>query len=86
MTVVFSVAVAVTPVLRTLPVTVAVLISVAPAGAMTVPVMVMVRVPPGLRVRILQRTSGADTKQPLPLPTVPLTTACVATMLAASRP
>jgi hypothetical protein len=85
-TVVFSVAVAVTPVFLMLAVAVAVLMRTVPAGDTTLPVMVMVRVPPALSERIAQRTSGAVTTHPLPVPTVPLTTAWVATMPAASSP
>src|SRR5688572_8897505 len=85
-TVVRSVAVARTPVFLMFAVAVAVLMSVVPAGATTRPRIVMVSVPPALRLRMLHRTSGAVAAHPLPLPTVPLTTTWVATMLDASRP
>src|SRR6476469_3205069 len=86
LTVVRSVAVARTPVFLMLAVAVAVLMMVVPAGATTVPRTVITTVPPGLRLRTLQRTSGAATAQPLPLPRVPLVITWVATMLDASRP
>src|SRR5207237_3205832 len=73
-TVVASEALLLTPVFLTLPVTAAVLKIVVPADAITVPVIVIVIVPPELSVRTEQRTCGALTVQPLPLPTVPLTT------------
>ncbi len=86
LTVVRSVAVARTPVFLMFAVATAVLISVVPAGAITSPRMVMVRVPPALRLRMLQRTSGAATVQPLPLPSAPFVITWVATMLEATRP
>jgi hypothetical protein len=46
----------------------------------------MLSVPPAVSDLIVQRTPGALTTQPFPVPRDPLTMAWVATMLAASRP
>ena len=81
-----SVAVVRTPVFLTLAVAVAVLMIVVPAGAMTVPLIVTLSLPPAFRLRMLQRTSGALTVQPLPVPGAPFTMTWVATTLDASSP
>jgi len=67
----------------TLPWTVAVSMSVDPAEPTTVPSMWTATVPPALRRRVEQRTSGAATVH---VPVVPFVTVTVAVTLAASRP
>jgi hypothetical protein len=81
-----SEAVLLTPVFLTLPVTVAVLKSEEPADCWTVPLIVIVCVPPELIALTVHFTCGAATTQPSVFASWPPTTVCDATMLAASRP
>src|SRR5690349_2789522 len=74
-TVVDSWALAWTPWFLMFPVTVAVLKMFAPAPMTTIPLIVIVIVPPGLSDLLLQRTCAPVTVQPPPTPTVPFATA-----------